>query len=82
MNGDDDEMYRGDYERDRAIDDELLEAAARRPVARARTDQLATKLLPGYVARLRALCDSEGMTVAEAIESWVERAEKATWPSP
>lgn len=75
-------MARGDHERDKAIDDELLERAARRPAVRARSERLATLLRPGYGDRLRAVCDAEGMTVAEMIEGWVERAEGADEPSP
>jgi hypothetical protein len=63
------------------VDWSRVDAIAHRPrprpaPVRSRTDQFATKLLPGYVARLRAICDSEGATVAELIESWVEMEER------
>jgi hypothetical protein len=48
----------------------------RRAPARSRTDQLAARLLPGYVARVRALAESEGYTISEWIEAAVESAER------
>lgn len=54
--------------------------AAKAPVTtqgpkRLRTDKLTVRLLPGYVARIQALADSEGETVAELLERVTERYE-------
>jgi hypothetical protein len=41
-----------------------------------RTESLKVRLQPGYKARLAALAESDGYSIAEWIETWVEMSEK------
>jgi len=41
-----------------------------------RSERLQVRLRPGYVARLRALSESDGYGVAAWIETWIEMAER------
>ena len=48
---------------------------AQRAATCERSERLQVRLRPGYAARLRALSESDGYTVAEIIESWVDTEE-------
>lgn len=78
---------RGDHERDKAIDDELLERAARPRSGRTRTyaEQRAAgittvtiRLDRPTLGKLDALCDDGGMSRADMIRAMID-AEWAEW---
>ena len=41
-----------------------------------RSERLQVRLRPGYAARLRALSEADGYSVAEWVETWIEMAER------
>lgn len=49
---------------------------AQRAATCERSERLQVRLRPGYAARLRALSESDGYSVAEWIETWIEEAER------
>lgn len=49
---------------------------AQRAATCERSERLQVRLRPGYAARLRALSESDGYSVAEWIETWIEMAER------
>lgn len=49
---------------------------AQRAATCERSERLQVRLRPGYVARLRALSESDGYSVAEWLETWIEEAER------
>ena len=49
---------------------------AERAALYTRTDRLSVRLKPGYKARLQALSEGDGYSIAEWIETWIEMAEQ------
>ena len=49
---------------------------AQRSATCERSEKLTVRLGPGYKARLRALSEEDGYSIAEWIETWVEMAER------